>query len=973
MSDDVAAELVTSGEPALAGATNDDEFAGFGTAEPGPDEGANPKLRFKGRASTVWTEMKEVKVDPISARRATHLYPVGDAEATARLASGRMSTGEQVDAVLTYVIPDDETEYKANLSKVHLPENEDEDTSLLEDMKERHYFETELTKARLARVLASNEAELASGSLSAEAAEKVEQQVRLQKHYLEFGALKLEHEVGSDGKEVFVKIHAPIKTLCAKAEAMELVMPLLPTVTTYAEKRESMLMSAARNTIGIFFRFREWYMSTAQDDEEEDEFFSAAFKFSEIEKFRNGDKPENWEKIFSPAQRTMLVHHILEDTRYSQQHPDMSNAHQIGVSRLVKKKTYTGAYALHDGRYKRGGKESEGPDGERCQLYESWAKWGNWWKPQPLERVRKYFGEKVAYYFAFLGFYTTMLAIPGLIGLFIFIYGLGTYEDQQDAKDVCSSNLVMCGICSTCDKWDLSAVCTTYKLGYVFDNAATVFFALFMAFWGTFLFEFWLRRQNQLAYDWDVMSFHETEPQRPQFRSKSLRPHPVTGRLQRHESKTVRIRRYFASIGTIVLMLALVIMSVIGIIVFRLAVQAALFEKTSGAVQRSSGAITSILAALLSLVMIIFWTQVYTRIAHTLTDWENHETQSSYDHQLSLKMFLFQFVNFYSTLFYIAFFKGQFTGIPGDYNKLFGLRQDDCPEYGCLFELTIQLAIIMVGKQTINNFQELVLPAVMSFFKRRGALKEAQDAENEHKEFSPWESQSHLVPYPAMGQFTEYLELVVQFGFVTLFVAAFPLAPLFAFLNNVLEVRVDSKKLVRNMQRPFANRAEGIGIWLPVLRIIGLLAVVTNGFVIGFTSSFIPKLVYSDKNGGLDGYITTAYPLSPAVTGNANEIACHYRGFRDGNGDKTILHFEIMMARLAFVLVFEHFVFFVKFLVAYVIPDVPQSIVLEIKREEYQAKIAFEKALYGDADGDAELDVRVVHDIALRDAAAAKS
>ena len=39
-----------------------------------------------------------------------------------------------------------------------------------------------------------------------------------------------------------------------------------------------------------------------------------------------------------------------------------------------------------------------------------------------------------------------------------------------------------------------------------------------------------------------------------------------------------------------------------------------------------------------------------------------------------------------------------------------------------------------------------------------------------------------------LALFEEYLELVIQYGFVTMFSAAFPLAPLFALLNNIMEV-----------------------------------------------------------------------------------------------------------------------------------------------------------------------------------------
>ena len=57
----------------------------------------------------------------------------------------------------------------------------------------------------------------------------------------------------------------------------------------------------------------------------------------------------------------------------------------------------------------------------------------------------------------------------------------------------------------------------------------------------------------------------------------------------------------------------------------------------------------------------------------------------------------------------------------------------------------------------------------------------------------------------------EYLEMVLQFGFITIFVAAFPLAPLFALLNNWVEIRLDAQKFVCETRRAVAERAESIG------------------------------------------------------------------------------------------------------------------------------------------------------------------
>lgn len=53
--------------------------------------------------------------------------------------------------------------------------------------------------------------------------------------------------------------------------------------------------------------------------------------------------------------------------------------------------------------------------------------------------------------------------------------------------------------------------------------------------------------------------------------------------------------------------------------------------------------------------------------------------------------------------------------------------------------------------------------------------------------------------------------LVIQYGFITMFVPAFPLAPLFGLLNNLFEIRGDAKKLVNQYRRPVLERVQTIG------------------------------------------------------------------------------------------------------------------------------------------------------------------
>ena len=65
-------------------------------------------------------------------------------------------------------------------------------------------------------------------------------------------------------------------------------------------------------------------------------------------------------------------------------------------------------------------------------------------------------------------------------------------------------------------------------------------------------------------------------------------------------------------------------------------------------------------------------------------------------------------------------------------------------------------------------------------------------------------------------------------GFITVFVAACLLAPLFALLNDRVEIRLDARKFGRERRRPVAECAQDIGIWFHILAAITRLAVIGN-------------------------------------------------------------------------------------------------------------------------------------------------
>lgn len=84
---------------------------------------------------------------------------------------------------------------------------------------------------------------------------------------------------------------------------------------------------------------------------------------------------------------------------------------------------------------------------------------------------------------------------------------------------------------------------------------------------------------------------------------------------------------------------------------------------------------------------------------------------------------------------------------------------------------------------------------------------------------------------------------VIQFGFITLFVASFPLAPLLALFNNIVEIRIDAWKFTTQFRRPVAAKARNIGAWQEILNSVAILSVVTNVSVACIFSSSNSKCV----------------------------------------------------------------------------------------------------------------------------------
>ncbi|TNN00211.1 anoctamin-9 isoform X1 [Takifugu flavidus] len=638
--------------------------------------------------------------------------------------------------------------------------------------------------------------------------------------------------------------------------------------------------------------------------------------------------------------RIRIVHFILTHT------PIHSGE---SLRDLMKMKVFEARFCLHEKK-------------KQKELKESWARWTACLQGQPITAVRNYFGEKVALYYLWLGWYTYLLIPPALIGVIVFLYGLAFFNSSPLIKEVCDADTVMCPLCDRrCKVWQLSDTCTYAKVSLLFDNNGTVLFAMFMAVWATLFLEFWKRHRASYVCEWKVSDWCEEEEELILEIVNNVNCQPKKYKHSYLRSTLVLI--------CVTAMILVIIGLTHALVVFRVIAAALLAKGSWEFLTNHSNTGAMMLGAVLHYLIITVMTRINRIVAMKLCEIEETRSFAATEKSFTVKMFTFQFFTYFSSLFYVAFFLGRINGHPGGYVRIAGKwRLEECHPSGCLTDLFIQMAIIMVLKQTISNIFEFTGPWFHRWLRRRRTqklqrkcahcyLKDEQEAKDgdelcDNCKLRNWLSNYRLNNVDSFSLFNEFLEMVIQFSFTTIFVAAFPLAPLLALINNVIEIRLDAIKMVTLERRLVPKKTNDIGVWINVLEAIGVLAVIANGLVIGVSSDFIPRLVYRYLYGPcangtvpdidcMTGYINNSLsiarmgdhnilefsPNQMVTAGGLNVSHCSYKDHRSNEDYSLTPQFWLISAvRFAFVILFEHIVVIFKFVAAWFVPSAPMQV-----------------------------------------------
>ncbi|OJJ88700.1 anoctamin family protein [Aspergillus glaucus CBS 516.65] len=448
---------------------------------------------------------------------------------------------------------------------------------------------------------------------------------------------------------------------------------------------------------------------------------------------------------------------------------------------------------------------------------------------EDLDAIRALFGEKVAFYFAFIHCYSCFLVFPAAWGVFCWYY-FGPYS---------------------------------------------ITFAVVNCLWCIVFVEFWKIRELDLSMRWNVKDVGTLKVNRKQYVWDKEVTDPITGQV----NKVFSSRKQFLRQLLLIPFASSAAVALGSLIVITFAMEVFISDVYHGSLKMYLEFLPTVLFSL-TLPAI---TNLLTHIASQLTEYENYRTQDQYDLAQTQKTFVMNFITDFLPTILTAFVYVPFGPkiVPYlDVLRMTGLKQGVGAEISVdTSRLQQEVISLSMTAQVVNFGEEIVLP-----FVKRMALQKWREYKlkrskmNRHRSHStmtdmllidPSDEQALLNRIRNESEADEYnvhddiLEMCIQFGYLALFGVAWPLVPLGFLLNNWLELRGDFFKLSLECQRPPPIRADSIGPSLQGLEFLTWLGTLSTA-----------AIVYLYRNGMQN--VRFSYLLLTILIAEQTYLAAHF-------------------------------------------------------------------------------------------------
>ncbi|APA07337.1 hypothetical protein sscle_02g021070 [Sclerotinia sclerotiorum 1980 UF-70] len=408
-----------------------------------------------------------------------------------------------------------------------------------------------------------------------------------------------------------------------------------------------------------------------------------------------------------------------------------------------------------------------------------------------LEDIKNRFGERIGFYFAFLQSYFKFLVFPAAFGFCAWVL-LGEYSP---------------------------------------------IYAIVNGIWCIVYTEYWKKQETDLAVQWGVRGVSKIQRKRVDFKPDSEITDPITGEQIKFYSPVKRLSRQllqipFALCATV--LLGSLIASCFAIEIFISEVY--------------DGPFKTYLTFLPTVILTVFLptlTVLLNGIASKLTALENYQIVAAHEAAMVQKIFVLNFITSYVPIFLTAFVYVPFAQVIVPHLdilqmavKPFAENDEQMTVSTAGFQidpdrLKKQIIYQNVTAQLVNFAVEVIIPYAkrMVFRKykeiqadrttrRRGSYSPEMDHPEEIEFLTRVRDEAELALYDVA---TDFREMVIQFGYLSLFSVVWPLTGLSFLINNWVELRGDAVKIALEAQRPVPWRADSIGPWIEALGFLSWL------------------------------------------------------------------------------------------------------------------------------------------------------
>ena len=438
-------------------------------------------------------------------------------------------------------------------------------------------------------------------------------------------------------------------------------------------------------------------------------------------------------------------------------------------------------------------------------VFKSWNIFNTGTQMDYIFTIRNFYNEEIAYYFLWITSLVKWLIIPAILGIIV------NYSNKIMINPDGSHN-----------------------------HTILLLLSAFLALWGTAFLNYWDQKEKIFNYIWGTESFQRSEPDSEAFVPDGFVT-LVFNRQFPYVSATKTICKQLVSYIVLFLMLTAIVIGVY--IIFMLKV---ILIKKYPEQQTYIG----ILSALENTVLIAIMSSLYSMIAYKLNDWQNYRKDFQRMNALAVKFILYDLINNFYPLFYIAFIKKA---------TIFGKEAEQCYGFGgndsCLEEIEIQLYTTL----SVNfglNFLEIGLPifhqgARMIALKKKleiKGIKIGQSNEDNISALSPHSIDHQMILDEYTEMISEYSEILVDVGYLLLFGVVAPLVPFLVLLLVYTEKFFDSYKIFFLSRVKLLDQSNGLNIYNTVFRLIVYGGMFSNvAFLIFGDNYFMPTKNISYK------------------------------------------------------------------------------------------------------------------------------